>query len=137
MSKVSVSGITGNTSKGRLLNDKKINEIALKTIEKVSEATNTTMNGLVVVDLKSDKDNNPKVTEINIRHVAFSSSFAEAGFNLSEFHLLCTLDRENELSDEIEMIYPDNNFILRDVDGLPIYVSDHKDLEVGEFFSKK
>ena len=27
-------------------------------------------------------------------------------------------------------------FILRDVDGLPIYVSDHKDLELGEFSVK-
>ena len=133
MSKVAVSGITGNTSKGKLLNDEKIKEVALKTISIVCEATDTIMNGLVVVDLKADANDNPKVTEINIRHVAFSSSFANAGFNLSEFHLLCALDRECELTDEIEMIYPKNNLILRDVDGFPIYLSDYKPIEVGQY----
>ena len=95
------------------------------------------MNGLVVVDLKSDVNNTPKVTEINIRHVAFSSSFANAGFNLSEYHLLCTLERENELTEEIEMVYPKNNRILRDVDGQPIYIPNYKPIEIGQYVGTK
>jgi hypothetical protein len=135
MSKVAISGITGNTSKGKLINNYRIKDVALKAIEKVCLDTKTVMNGLVVVDLKGDKDNNPKVTEINIRHVAFSSLFASAGFNLSEYHILCALDREKELTEEIEMIYPVNNLILRDVDGLPIYLSEFQQIEIGEFVS--
>lgn len=137
MSKVSVSGITGNTCVGRLLNDELIKNTALQVIEKVCVETESIMNGLVVVDLKSDVNNTPKVTEINIRHVAFSSSFANAGFNLSEYHLLCTLERENELTEEIEMVYPKNNRILRDVDGQPIYIPNYKPIEIGQYVGTK
>ena len=135
MSKVAVSGITGNTCKGRLLNDKAIAQRAKDAIAFVCDKTQTVMNGMVVVDMRADANGEPKVTEINIRHVAFSSSFANAGFNLAEYHLLCTLDRENELTPELEQIYPENNYILRDVDGLPIYVSDYKPFKVGECVS--
>jgi len=135
MAKVAVSGITGNTSKGRLLNDDTIKNVALDVIDRVAKHTNTKMHGLVVVDMKCDENNKPKVTEINIRHVAFSSSFANAGFNLSEAHLLCTLDRVDELNPEIEKKYPQNNLLLRDVDGLPIYVEDYTPIKIGEYAS--
>ena len=94
------------------------------------------MNGLVVCDMKADENGKPLVTEINIRHVAFSSSFANAGFNISEYQLLLALGREDELSPEVEMTFPKNNLILRDVDGLPIYLKDFKPLNVGEFIEK-
>jgi len=137
MAKIAVSGITGNTSRGRMLNDACIRETALRAIKIICEKTDSVMNGMVVVDLKADDKNKPYVTEINIRHVSFSSSFAIAGFNLAEFHLLCTLGRGDEMSENIEMIYPKNNLILRDVDGFPIYVPDYKPLKMGECIVKK
>lgn len=133
MTKVAVSGITGNTAKGRLLNDNKIKTVALRAIEIIRDSTNSIMNGLVVVDMKADEKGNPLVTEINIRHVAFSSSFANAGFNLSEYQLLCILGRQSELSSEIEKVYSENNLILRDVDGQPIYIENYKPIIVGEY----
>ena len=135
MAKVAVSGITGNTCKGRLLNDEKIKQTALKAVDLICQETNTTMNGLVVCDMKADKNGVPLVTEINIRHVAFSSSFANAGFNISEYQLLLALGRGDELSDEIEMTFPKNNLILRDVDGQPIYLKEYKPLKEGEFIA--
>ncbi len=132
MAKVAVSGITGNTSKGRLLNDARIRDVALRAIDLLARRCAVKMNGLVVVDMKATADGAPKITEINIRHVAFSSSFANAGFNLSEFHLLCALDREGEFSPEVEKTFPPNNLILRDVDGAPIYVENYIPLRVGE-----
>lgn len=132
MAKVAVSGITGNTSKGRLLNDSRITEVALKAIDIICSKTDSRMNGLVVVDLKADADGNPKVTEINIRHVAFSSSFAMAGINISEAQLLLALNRDKEIPGEVEMQYPEGNLILRDVDGAPIYIASHKELEYGQ-----
>ena len=137
MAKVAISGITGNTSKGRLINNDKIKKVALDAIDRIVKQTNEEMNGLVVVDMKGDKDNNPIITEINIRHVAFSSSFAAAGFNLSEFQLLLALNRADEVPSEVEKQFPKGNYILRDVDGSPIYISEHKDLFVGEFVGKK
>ena len=132
MAKVAVSGITGNTSKGRFLNDESIKKIALKAIEKVCEATKTTMNGLVVVDMKADSHGVAKVTEINIRYVAYNCCLASAGFNLAEYHLLATLGRSNELSKNIEMKFPENNLFLRDVDGLPIYIPEFHAIADGE-----
>lgn len=136
MSKVAVSGITGNTAKGRLLNDERLKATALKAIDVICKSTSSRMTGLVVVDMKADENGKPLVTEINIRHVAFSSSFANAGFNLSEYQLLCVLDRDNELSPNIEKTYPSNNLILRDVDGLPIYIENYKSLCIGDYIEK-
>ena len=132
MAKVAVSGITGNTAKGRLLNNEQIKKTALNAIEKLCAITGEIMEGLVVIDMKGDKNNNPIITEINIRHVAYSSSFASAGFNISEYQLLLALGRDNEISPEIEKQFPVNNLILRDVDGLPIYIENYKPLKIGE-----
>lgn len=137
MAKVAVSGITGNTSKGKLLNRDDIKQTALNAIDILCKQTGEVMNGLVVVDMKGDENDKPMITEINIRHVAFSSSFANAGFNISEYQLLLALNRDDEISSEVEKIYPQNNAILRDVDGLPIYVENVKSLAVGECFSKE
>ena len=137
MSKIAVSGVTGNTSKGRMLNDATIRETALKAIKTVCCKTGSEMNGMVVVDMKADGCGKPYVTEINIRYVSFTSSFAMAGFNLAEYHLLCTLGRGEEMSQNIEMTYPKNNLILRDVDGQPIYVPDYQPLKTGEYIGWK
>lgn len=136
MSKVAVSGITGNTSKGRFLNDEHIKRQALDAINRVCKATNTVMHGVVVVDMKADAAGVAKVTEINIRYVAYNCLLANAGFNLAEYHLLATLGRSNELSPEIEIQFPKNNIWLRDVDAVPVYVEDHEDLKLGDFVEK-
>jgi carbamoyl-phosphate synthase large subunit len=134
MGKVSMSGITGNTCKGKLLNDPDIFETAQKAVEIIFEQTGETKHGLIVVDLKEDQNRKVLVTEINIRHVAFTSSFADAGFNFSEYQLLCILNREKELLSEKEKIYPEDNLILRDVDGLPIYIEQFEELKVGDYY---
>lgn len=122
MAKVSISGITGNTAKGKLLNDNLVQDRSIEAVKKVCEHTKEIMNGLVTVDLKADKRGLPYVTEINLRHVAFTSSFANAGFNIAEYQLLCAENRTSELSGELEHQYPADNLILRDIDGLPVYV---------------
>ena len=132
MAKVAVSGITGNTSKGRFLNDEGIKRNALKALDLVCEATHTVMNGLVVVDMKADDKGDAKVTEINIRYVAYNCCLADAGFNLAEYHLLTILGRSSELSEEVEMTFPKNNLFLRDVDGTPIYVPNYVPLKIGD-----
>ena len=137
MAKVAVSGITGNTAKGRLINNDAVKNTAVAAIERICTITGEKMNGLVVVDMKCDNDNNPVVTEINIRHVAYSSSFATAGFNISEYQLLLALGRDSEISGDVERLFPVGNLILRDVDGLPVYITEQKSLNVGEYISYK
>lgn len=136
MAKVAISGITGNTSKGRLLNDDRIKQNALRAINILCEQTGEQMNGLVVVDMKADTNGNPLITEINIRHVAYSSMFASAGFNISEYQLLLALNRDSEIDSNIEKIYPATNLILRDVDGLPIYIENTMELPIGGYIDK-
>lgn len=135
MAKVAVSGITGNTSKGRFLNDESIKRNALEAIDIVCKATNTVMNGLVVVDMKADEKGEAKVTEINIRYVAYNCCLASAGFNLAEYHLLAILGRSSELTSEVEMRFPKNNLFLRDVDGTPFYLPNYVPLKTGECVS--
>ena len=132
MSKVAVSGITGNTSKGRFLNDEHIKSQALEVIDRICDATNTVMNGVVVVDMKADATGIVKVTEINIRYVAYNCLLANAGFNLAEYHLLTALGRSNELSSNVEIEYPKHNMWFRDVDAVPIYVENPKILQIGD-----
>ncbi|MCC8111769.1 MAG: hypothetical protein LIO74_09320 [Ruminococcus sp.] len=124
MAKVAVSGITGNTSRGKLLNDENVFDVARNAVEYVTSTTGETMNGLVVVDLKENADGKPMVTEINLRHVAFTSIFANAGFNFSEYQMLLLSGQKDLIPDELTMQFPENNIMLRDVDGLPIYLSD-------------
>ena len=134
MGKVAVSGVTGNTSYGKLLNDHKVFDVSLRGVEKILNKTGETMHGLVVVDLKEDEKGVPKITEINLRHVAFTSTFANAGLNFSEAQLLCMLDRQDEIPVKGTKTFPENNAMLRDVDGLPIYIENFKMPKIGEFF---
>lgn len=136
MAKVAVSGITGNTSKGRFLNNEHIKQQALDAIERVCKATNTVMHGVVVVDMKADAKGIAKITEINIRYVAYNCLLASAGFNLAEYHLLTALGKSNELTPEIEMQFPKNNIWLRDVDAIPVYVENYQELNVGDCINK-
>lgn len=134
MGKVAVSGITGNTCKGKLLNDKRVYDVAYDAVMSVIGQTGEVMNGLVVTDLKEDGNGKPIVTEINIRHVAFTSTFANAGFNFSEYQLLCLMGRKNEIPEELTIQFPDDNCMLRDVDGLPIYLNHYHPIAIGECY---
>lgn len=134
MGKVAVSGITGNTCKGKLLNNKQAFEVAYDAIMSVVSETGETMNGLVVTDLKENAKGEPVVTEINIRHVAFTSTFANAGLNFSEYQLLCLMGKETEISNNLTIEFPEDNCMLRDVDGLPIYLEHYSQLKEGDFY---
>ena len=134
MSKVSVSKITGNTSQGKLLNYDEAFHIANEAVNIISKKVDEALNGLVVVDLKEDKYGCPKVTEINIRHVAFTSSFAMAGLNFAEAQLFILMGCKEKISKNQTFFFPENNLVLRDVDGLPIYVPEFKDCKKGNFY---
>ena len=134
MGKVAVSGITGNTCKGKLLNDDRVFEVAFDAVQSVVSKTGEVMNGLVVTDLKENAAGDPMVTEINIRHVAFTSTFASAGLNFSEYQMLLLTGREEEIPSGLTMTFPEDNIMLRDVDGLPIYKEHYKGLQMGEAY---
>ncbi|NBC27889.1 MAG: hypothetical protein GVY08_13580 [Bacteroidetes bacterium] len=83
------------------------------------------MNGIFTVDFKEDAAGVPKITEINIRHVAFTSSIAAGGANLpaDTLEMLFT----GELTPErIDYTYDEGLIFLRDVDSLPIIMKENE-----------
>lgn len=121
MGRIAPSGISGNISRGRLLNDKRVFEVSKAAVEEICRQTRETMNGMVAVDLREDHQANPKITEINLRHVACTSAFASARNNLAEAQAFATLGMLDRIG-PLEHTYPPGNYILRDIDGLALWV---------------
>lgn len=133
MAKAVISGVSGNISEGRLINDPQAVEASVRAVQALCELTGETMHGLVTVDLRTDAQDRPRITEINLRQVAASSAFAEvAGANMAEAQALATFGRA-DLAGPLEVAFPPNNRIFRDIDGLPIYVPDYQPLALGEY----
>lgn len=137
MAKTVMSGVSGNISKGRLVNDSDAVETSRRAIEILCHDTCEVMNGLVTVDLKADHKGIPMITEINLRPVAAASAFAEVvGANLSEAQLFLTLGYTDALGPR-EVVFSPNNRLFRDIDGLPVFVPDYHPLAVGEYLGSK
>lgn len=124
MAKVAPSGITGNTSFGRLLNDEQVFDVSRKALEEVMEKTKANKHGFFTVDLKEDFNGQPKVTEINVRMVAFNGCFAQGGANFSE-DIIRLLDNDSQFDSTFKLHEFDEDLIfLRDVDALPIVMKE-------------
>ncbi len=124
MSKVAPSGITGNTSFGRLLNDKHILEAASRAMDIIFEKTETKKHGFFTVDLKEDAEGKAFLTEVNIRHVAFSYIFSVGGMNFAE-DTLRLLDGDKTYDKTFKHhLFEEDMIFLRDVDVKPIIMKE-------------
>jgi carbamoyl-phosphate synthase large subunit len=131
MASIAPSKVTGNTSFGRLLNEDRILLFCDSCIRYICEILNIKPHGVLSFDLKEDAEGNLKVTEVNIRHMAYTGVMADAGFNLTEdtinYLLTGTIDSiRKEPYFKFHMPY----VFLRDVDTLPVL------LENEELFKK-
>lgn len=124
MSKVSPSGITGNTSFGRLLNEPELVKEAKRAMDHLFHFTGAKQHGFFTVDFKEDENGKPFITEINIRHVAFTQCFAAGGANFaSDTIRLLNYDPDFDL--DYKMYEFEKGLIfLRDVDSLPILMKE-------------
>ncbi len=119
MSKVAPSGITGNTSLGRLLNEPGLVEAATKAMDILFKATNTAKHGFFTADFKEDADGRPYLTEVNVRMVAFNYSFAQGGANFSE-DILALMSEDPGFDRRYKMYeFAPGTIFLRDVDVEP------------------
>ncbi len=126
MAKVAPSGITGNTSFGRLLNEPRLVELAVKAMEEVFARTGAAKHGFYTVDFKEDGEGTPFITEINVRHVAFTQCFAAGGANFADDTLrLLSGDASFDFSYQMYEFEKDLIF-LRDVDCLPVLMKEHE-----------
>jgi D-alanine-D-alanine ligase-like ATP-grasp enzyme len=124
MAKVAPSGITGNTSFGRLLNEPKLVEVAKKAMEHLFAVSKAAKHGFFTVDFKEDEKGTPYITEINVRHVAFTQCFAAGGANFAE-DTVRILDNDPTFSNEFKQYEFEAGLIfLRDVDSLPIIMKE-------------
>ena len=84
MANTAPSHVTGNTHFGRFLNENRINAFCDECIKYLEKRLNVPAHGILSFDLKEDKNGSLKVTEINIRHMAYTGVMAHAGFDLIE-----------------------------------------------------
>ncbi len=131
MGHLAVSGVTGNINRGRLVNDERAQALAEQAVRYVGGLTGEPAHGLLTVDLREDGTGALKVTEINVRHVAATSALAAGGANLAEAQVLAALGRLDEIGEPVTH-FPDDNVILRDIDGAPLWLTDYRELAVGE-----
>jgi len=134
MGHLAVSGITGNINRGRLVNDERARALAEQAVRFVCGLTDEPAHGLLTVDLREDRSGALKVTEINVRHVAATSALAAGGANMAEAQVLATLGRLDEIGEPVPK-FPDDNVILRDIDGTPLWLTHYREIAVGEHAS--
>lgn len=129
MAKVAPSGITGNTSFGRLLNEPHLVEESIRAMDFLFNHTGAKRHGFFTVDFKEDENGKPYITEINVRHVAFTQCFAAAGANFaSDTVRLLNEDSAFDLNYKMYEFEKDLIF-LRDVDSLPILMKEKELLD--------
>jgi carbamoyl-phosphate synthase large subunit len=131
MGHLAASGITGNISRGRLVNDERARALGEQAVRLVAEQQGEEPHGVLTVDFREDRSGALKVTEINVRPVAATSALAAGGANFAEAQLLATLGRRGEIG-EVVPRFPDDNLILRNIDGEPLWLTGYRDLAVGE-----
>ena len=124
MAKVAPSGITGNTSFGRLINEPKLVKRSINALETISGKLGKPLNGIFTVDYKEDAEGYAKTTEINIRHVAFTSSLAAGGANIPADTLKMMFSKNSKLFERVDYHYPEPLIFLRDVDSEPIVMKE-------------
>ena len=127
-----VSGVTGNISRGRLVNDEQATKVAEEAIRSIARQHGEPAHGLLTVDLRETRDGAPKITEINVRHTAATSALAAGGVNMAEAQVLASLGRIEEIAGPV-VSFAEENIILRDIDGQPLWIPDYREPTVGEY----
>ena len=131
MANIAPSHVTGNTHFGRFLNEDRINEFCDRCIKYLEKKLGVLAHGILSFDLKEDSNGNMKVTEVNIRHMAYTGVMARVGFDLIEDTIKIMEAGNCDRIERTPYYHYDKPYIfLRDVDVEPII------LESEEIFEK-
>ncbi len=121
MADIATSKVTGNTSFGRFLNEKSLLDFCEESMDYIAQKLGIKPHGVFSYDLKEDAAGNMKITEINVRHMAYTGIMASIGFDLIEDtikYLQGELDVNNQK--DHQYYYQKDYIFLRDVDIEPI-----------------
>lgn len=131
MANTAPSHVTGNTHFGRFLNEDRINEFCDRCIKYLEKKLDVPAHGILSFDLKEDSKGNMKVTEVNIRHMAYAGVMAHVGFDLIEDTIRIMEDGNCDKVERAPFYHYKKPYVfLRDVDVEPII------LENEEIFDK-
>lgn len=128
MANIAPSKVTGNTSFGRFLNEDNVLTFCNECIEFVADKLGCKPHGVLSFDLKEDAKGNLKVTEVNIRHMAYTGVMAQVGFDLVSDTILHLENKTNEIERAPSYQYDKPYVFLRDVDIEPIVLESDSDL---------
>jgi len=121
MANTSPSKVTGNTAFGRFLNEDQINKFCDNCIKYLCNKLRVPAHGIMSFDLKEDENGELKVTEVNVRHMAYVGVMAHVGFNLIEDTIKIMEDGNADHVGRAPFYHYDKPYIfLRDVDIEPI-----------------
>jgi len=127
MASIAPSKVTGNTSFGRFLNEDHILEFCDNCIKYICTKLNLEAHGVLSFDLKEDSEGNLKVTEVNIRHMAYTGVMASVGFDLMKDTIKLLNDGNvNSLIRQPYFKYDKPYVFLRDVDTEPVVLDNEK-----------
>ncbi|TXD48963.1 hypothetical protein ES045_06775 [Polaribacter sp. IC073] len=93
-------------------------------MEHLFKYTKANKHGFFTVDFKENENGKPYITEINVRHVAFTQCFAAAGANFAS-DTVRLLNNDQDFDHSYKMYEFEKDLIfLRDVDALPILMKE-------------
>lgn len=119
------SHVTGNTSFGKLLNDDHLLEYCADCIDYISDILHVKPHGVFSFDLKEDSEGNLKVSEINIRHMAYVGVMAEAGYDLIQDTVKYLFDGTLPKK-KTHFHFRSSPVFLRDVDTSPVLIPESR-----------
>lgn len=118
MADIAPSKVTGNTSYGEFINEPELLEFCEEVMIYISKQLKSLPNAVYSFDLKEDENGNLKVTEINIRHMAYTGVMAQVGFDLIQDSIHYLKGEESKIKNFSG--YDGDYVFLRDVDVQPM-----------------
>lgn len=127
MANIAPSRVTDNTAFARFLDEDRINKFCDDCIKYLCKKLNVQAHGILSFDLKEDRNGNMKVTEVNIRHMAYTGVMAQIGFDLIEDTIRIMEDgnAENVARDQYHH-YGKPYIFFRDVDMEPVVLESER-----------
>jgi len=125
MADIAPSKVTGNTSYGKFINEDKLLSFCEDVMDYIQNKTLVPAHAVYSFDLKEDMNGNLKVTEINIRHMAYTGIMGKVGFDLVDDTVKYLTNRGNEIK-KGRHYYDANYIFLRDVDERPIILKEEE-----------
>ena len=130
MANTAPSHVTGNTHFARFINEDRINKFCDDCIKYLCNKLNVPAHGILSFDLKEDKNGNLKVTEVNIRHMAYTGVMTRVGFDLIGDTMTIYEDGNADRIVRDQYHHYDKPYIfLRDVDVEPIVLESEEIFE--------